>query len=196
VTAGRALAGVAIASLLVAAACRRKTPEVATLPESFARFELSAGAGGKDAGPTAARAGGPAQRDVFIQQAVPRELSDLLRAGQIHRAVASLEAAGCDQAFVMTGGIYDRLVELSHGTKMPKQIDDPASLVVYCSSRTDTPPPDCASLAPIFARVARPKRKFHVFSGFGPPPFAPRCSGVHDAKGKIVSGEGPGYGQR
>jgi hypothetical protein len=36
----------------------------------------------------------------------------------------------------------------------------------------------------------------HVFSGFGPLPFAPRCAGVHDAKGKIISGEGPGYGAR
>jgi len=40
VTAGRALAGVAIASLLVAAACRRKTPEVATLPREHDSLTL------------------------------------------------------------------------------------------------------------------------------------------------------------
>ena len=196
-TAERALARLAIASLVVgAAACRRKTPEVAPLPESFARFELSAGAGAKDAGVSASDAG-PRRPDVFIQRVVRRDLSALMEAARAHPAVASLEAAGCDLALVMTGEAYDRFVELGDGMKMPKRIDDPASPVIYCASRTTfAPPPDCAALAPIFARVARPKRRFHVLSGFGFPPSSPRCSGVHDAKGKTISGEGPGYGAR
>src|SRR6185369_12245307 len=135
----------------------------------------------------------PASRDVFVQQVVPRDLSTIIAAAHANPAVASLEAAGCDFALVMTGAAYDRLIALGSGTTTPKPIDDPASPVVYCSSRTTaTPPPDCAALAPIFVRVARPKRRFHVFSGFGILPVAPRCAGVHDAKGKLVAGEGPG----
>jgi hypothetical protein len=64
--------------------------------------------------------------------------------------------------------------------------------VVWCQRRTP-PPPTCAELAPIFARVARPTRPFEIFSGAQAPPFAPRCAGRHDPAGKPLQGEGPGY---
>jgi hypothetical protein len=129
---------------------------------------------------------------MLTQQTLAPELGKLVDAAHAHPAVASLEAAGCDLALVMTGADYNRFVDLRHGTKMPAQVGDPRREVVYCQRRTPTPP-DCAALAPIFARVARPKRPFQVFSGYVDPPFAPRCAGVHDAKGRFVSGEGPGY---
>jgi hypothetical protein len=88
VTAGRALARLAIASLLVGAgACRRKAPEVTPLPEPFARFELSASAGAKGAGASGdaghpARAGAPAHPDA---SRLRRAGADL-RAGRAPRA--------------------------------------------------------------------------------------------------------------
>ncbi len=92
----------------------------------------------------------------------------------------------------MTGADYNRFVDLRHGTKMPAQVTDAGEQVVYCQRRTAVPP-DCAALAPIFARVAQPSGRFLVLSGYLDPPFSPRCSGEHDAKGNFLSGEGPGY---
>lgn len=191
-TAGRACLALAV---LLAAGCKRKTPAYQTLPEPLTRFELSAGAKDAAAGVDAA------VRPRFIQQVVPGEVSALIAAGHAHPAVASLEAAGCDLALVTTGASFDRLLALGHQlippgiqTATPKPIDDPGGAVVYCASQSTTsPPPDCAAIAPIFVRVARPKRRFHVLSGLGVPPVAPRCSGIHDAKGKLIAGEGPGY---
>jgi hypothetical protein len=129
---------------------------------------------------------------LLTQQPLAPALRELVSGAHAHPAVASLEAAGCDLALVMAGGDYNRFIDLRHETKMPAQVRDPRQQVVYCQRRTPTPP-DCAELAPIFARVGRPKRPFQVFSGTVDPPFAPRCAGVHDANGKVVSGEGPGY---
>ena len=141
---------------------------------------------------SAAAAAPAVEEPLLPQQALAPELRKLVDGAHAHLAVASLEAAGCDLALVMTGADYSRFVDLRHGTKMPAQVDDAHRQVVYCQRRTPTPP-DCAELAPIFARVARPKRPFHVFSGSRDPPLAPRCAGVHDAKGKFLSGDGPGY---
>jgi hypothetical protein len=129
---------------------------------------------------------------LLTQQPLAPELRKLIGAAHVHPAVASLEAAGCDLALVMTAGDYNRFVDLRPATKRRAHLDDPHGEVVYCQRRTPTPP-DCAELAPIFARVARPKRPFHVFSGYADPPEAPRCAGVHDATGRYVSGAGPGY---
>ena len=125
----------------------------------------------------------------MTQQTLAPELRELVGGAHAHPAVASLEAAGCDLALVMTGAAYNHFADLRYGKKMPAQVDDRRAQVVYCQRRTPTPP-DCAALAPIFARVARPKRPFQVFSGSVDPPFSPRCAGVHDAKGKFISGEG------
>jgi hypothetical protein len=129
---------------------------------------------------------------LLTEQQLAPELAKLVKRAHAHRAVGSLEAAGCELALVMTGREYNRFADLRYGKKMPIQTDDAVGQVVYCQSRA-TPPPDCAQVAPIFARVARPKRPFQVFSGFVDPPFSPRCSGRHDKDGKFVSGEGPGY---
>ncbi len=134
----------------------------------------------------------PEKAPLLTQQALAPELRKLVDAAHAHAAVVSLEAAGCDLALVMTGADYNRFADLRYKMKMPAQVDDPRQQVVYCQRRTPTPP-DCAELAPIFARVARPNRPFQVLSGYVDPPFSPRCAGVHDVKGKLVSGEGPGY---
>ncbi len=132
---------------------------------------------------------------LLTSQPLSPELKKLVKRGHTHRAVGSLEAAGCELALVMTRDAYNRFVDLRHETKMPLQARPPVEMVVWCQSRTQ-PPPDCAQLAPIFARVARPSQPFHVFSGYVDPPFAPRCSGMHDKDGHYMSGEGPGYGSR
>jgi hypothetical protein len=162
-TAGRVLASVAIASLLVAAACRRKSP-----------FSIES------------------NQPLLTQQALSPELRQLVNEAHLHPAVGSLEAAGCDLALVIPRDAYNRFVDLQHGTKMPLQARPPVETVVWCQSRS-RPPPDCAQLAPIFTRVAHPTQPFHVLSGYNDPPFAPRCSGTHDKDGIYMSGEGPGY---
>jgi len=180
-TADRALVRLAMASLVVVGAggCRRKGARLATLPEPAATFELSVHPDTKE-------------KPLLTDQALSPELRKLVGEAHAHPAVGSLEAAGCDQALVMTGAAYNRFVDLRHEKQMPAQVEDARAEVVWCQSRT-TVPPDCAALAPIFARVARPKRTFHVFSGSVDPPFSPRCAGRHDAGGKLVSGEGSGY---
>ena len=199
-SAGRALAGIAIASLLVAAACRRKGPAIEPLREPFTTFESRVGRDDERDASTAARptprAVAPADDPRTAPLLTGRELSPDLRAlvneAHAHPAVGSLEAAGCELALVMTGAAYNRFVDLRHETKMPQQVEDSRRTVVWCQRRTGDLP-DCTEVAPIFARVARPKRPFQVFSSYTDPPFSPRCSGVHDAKGKLVGGEGPGY---
>jgi hypothetical protein len=215
VTAGRAAARLAIASLLsvaAAAACGRKGPDVAPLPESNHSYELSiARDDGRDAGGAARPAARPAapapargapggelhlaDEPLLTEKALAPELRALVEGAHAHPAVGSLEAAGCDMALVMTARNYNRLVDLQHKKAMPVQATDPREMVVWCSARgtATTPPPDCAALAPVFARVARPKHSFLVFSSFGNPPFSPRCAGTHDRKGKALGGEGPGY---
>jgi hypothetical protein len=180
---------VAIAALLVlgAGGCRRKAPTFARLPEPATTFELSVHRDAKDAGGST-----PGGAPLLIEQKLSPELRKLVDEAHAHPAVGSLEAAGCEQALVMKGAAYSRFVDLRHGKKMPAQADDARTDVVWCQSRT-TAPPDCAALAPIFARVARPGRSFQLFSGTVDPPFSPRCAGVHDAGGRFVSGEGPGY---
>lgn len=163
-TAGRIPLRLAIGVLLAfGAGCRRKIPPAAAPREPL-----------------------------LTEQKLLPDLRALVDGGHAHPAVATLEAAGCELALVMTGRDYDRFVDLRHGRKMPAQAGDAIAQVVYCQSRT-TPPPDCAEVAPIFARVVRPTRGFLVFSGSVDPPFAPRCSGRHDAGGKLVAREGPGY---
>jgi hypothetical protein len=178
----------AVAALLAlgAGGCRRKAPAFATLPEPHTTFDLSVHRDAKDAG---------APAPLLTGQDLSPELRKLVDAAHAHPAVGSLEAAGCELALVMAGHDYDRFVDLRHGKPMPAQAVSPVGQVVYCQSRA-TPPPDCAQLAPIFARVARPKLPFQVLSGYVDPPFAPRCSGQHDAAGKYLGGEGPGYPSR
>jgi hypothetical protein len=202
-------ARLALAALLAVAAggaCRRRAPALKMLPEPAAGFERSVRADSPDAKQThaaqAADAASPPTRPaagadsaaepLLTAQKLSPALRKLVDAAHAHRAVASLEAAGCDQALVMTGADYNRFVDLRHETKMPTQVDDPRADVVWCQRRTPTPP-SCAELAPIFARVARPKRPFMVFSGYQPAPFAPRCAGKHDTVGRYLGGEGPGY---
>ena len=202
-----ALARLSIASLLMLIAgdgCRRKAPPLRTLPEPAADFPLTVRADGKDAGVAGSGLAGPAARPPDdlpddLEQELPlskQKLSPALRklvdAAHRHPAVGSLEAAGCDEALVMTGAAFNRLNDLLSGKKMPAQVDDPRAEVVSCQGQ-ETPPPDCAALAPIFARVAHPKRSFYVYSGYGKPAFAPRCAGKHDKTGKYLEGEGPGY---
>jgi hypothetical protein len=128
---------------------------------------------------------------LLTNQRLSPALRALVVAAHGHPAVGSLEAAGCELALVMTGRDYDRFVDLRHGVPMPRAAD-PSGQVVYCQSRAAAPP-DCAQLAPIFARVARPKLPFQVLSGYADPPFAPRCAGQHGATGTYLAGEGPGY---
>jgi hypothetical protein len=177
-----------IALLLVLSACSRSRPPS---PAETPLAGRPADAASRPVQPSPA-AEDPEEAPLLTQQTLAPELRKLVGGAHAHPAVASLEAAGCDLALVMTGADYNRFVDLRQGRKTPAQVDDPRRQVVYCQRRTPTPP-DCAELAPIFARVARPKRPFQVFSGYGDPPLAPRCGGVHDAKGKFVSGEGPGY---
>jgi len=205
-TAARA-SGLAVAALLAVAAsgaCRRRAPALKTLPEPAVSFELSVHADSPDSKdaraadaaappPHAAAGADSAAEPLLTAQRLSPALRKLVDAAHAHPAVASLEAAGCDQALVMTGADYNRFVDLRHETKMPAQVADPRADVVWCQRRAPTPP-DCAQLAPIFARVARPRRPFAVFSGYQPAPFAPRCAGTHDRTGKFLGGEGPGYG--
>jgi hypothetical protein len=175
------------AALLTIAACSRGGPASDPPPQKLDRI-VAADPGTAPPVPPAAADAEP----LLTSQTLPAELRKLVGGAHAHPAVASLEAAGCDLALVMTGAEYNRFAALRFEKKVRAPIDDPRRQVVYCQRRTPTPP-DCAELAPIFARVARPRWPFHVLSGYGDPPFAPRCAGVHDAKGRFVSGEGPGY---
>ena len=150
------------------------------------------GVGCRRTAPASKPAGAAERTPLLTEQKLSPELRALVDRAHAHPAVATLEAAGCELALVMTGSDYDRFVDLRYGQKMPSQNSDAIAEVVYCQSRA-TPAPDCADVAPIFVRVARPKRAFQVMTGFVDPPFAPRCSGQHDATGKRVAGEGPGY---
>ena len=144
-------------------------------------------------GPIACKRGaGTAPAPLLTAQTLPPQLRALVDRAHAHPAVATLEAAGCELALVMSGADYNRFVDLRHGAQMPAQASGSTQQVVYCQSRA-TPPPDCADVAPIFARVARPAGSFQVFSGSVDPPFAPRCAGQHDKEGRFVGGEGPGY---
>jgi hypothetical protein len=174
--------------LLLLAACSRPRPAPSS---SETRVAAARDAAALPPVQPATRADDPEKAPLLTEQTLAPELRKLVGAAHAHPAVASLESAGCDLALVMTGADYNRFVDLRHETKMPVQVVDRLQ-VVYCQRRTPTPP-DCAELAPIFARVARPKRPFQVFSGYVDPPFSPRCAGVHDVKGKLLSGEGPGY---
>ncbi|HXU05525.1 MAG TPA: tetratricopeptide repeat protein [Polyangia bacterium] len=144
-----------------------------------------------DAG-SAGSAAASKQEPLLTKKKLSGDLRRLVDEGHAHRAVASLEAAGCDLALVWKAAKYNRFVDLQHGTKMPLQARPPTDTVVWCQTRS-TVPPACAQVAPIFARVAHPTQPFQVFSGYNDPPFTPRCSGLHDKSGKYVSGEGPGY---
>jgi hypothetical protein len=191
VTAGQAAARLSLALLVALPACSRSRPSPSPSSERPAAARPAATAS-RPVQPSPAAAD-PEKEPLLPQQALGPELRKLVDDAHAQPAVASLEAAGCDLALVMTGADYNRFVDLRRGTKMRAQVDDAhRQVVVYCQRRTP-PPPACAELAPIFARVARPKRPFKVFSGTGDPPFAPHCAGVHDAKGKFLSGEGPGY---
>jgi hypothetical protein len=132
---------------------------------------------------------------LLTDQKLSPALRTLVAAGRKHAATGSLRAAGCDVALVMTGAKYNRFVELRYKKAMPHQAEDPAGLVVWCQRRATTPP-SCKDLAPIFVRVARPKRPFRVFSGYVAPPFAPRCAATYAADGTLVSGVGPEYPSR
>jgi hypothetical protein len=191
--------GLAIASLLLTGACRREGAEVTPLPDSFTTFELSArrdvDAGGTTAhaAPVSARGDSPIPALLTVQPLSP-ELRALVERGHAHPAVGSLEAAGCDLALVMTGADDARFFDLRRAAKYGKMEPvafDRQRQVVWC--QTLTTPVDCVALAPIFARVARPKHQFTVYSGSSDPPFNPRCVGTHNRKGKYLSGEGPGY---
>ena len=200
-TARRASGLAALLAVAAGGACGRRAPTLKTLPEPAASFELSVHADSPDSKQTRPAEAPPARpaagadsaaEPLLTAQKLSPALRKLVDAAHAHRAVASLEAAGCDQALVMTGADYNRFVDLRHETKMPTQVDDPRADVIWCQRRTPTPPA-CAELAPIFARVARPSRPFTVFSGYQPAPFAPRCAGRHDKTGKSLGGEGPGY---
>jgi hypothetical protein len=201
-TVRRASGLAALLAVAAGGACGRRAPTLKTLPEPAVSFELSVRADSPDskqtqaaeaALPTRPAAGADAAAEPLLTaQKLSPALRKLVEAAHAHRAVASLEAAGCDLALVMAGADYNRFVDLRHETKVPTQVDDPRADVVWCQRRTPTPPA-CAELAPIFARVARPRRPFMVFSGYQPAPFAPRCAGRHDKTGKVLGGEGPGY---
>lgn len=198
----RAAARLAAASLLVAAAvgCKRARP-LRALPEPAADFPLTVQADTKDADSAgaatapAARPADPEGEPLLTKQKLSPELRKLVAAAHAHRAVGSLEAAGCDEALVMTGAKFNRLADLRHGGKMPAQVDDPQADVIWCDRRTGHGP-DCADLAPIFARVAHPRRPFEVFTAWGAPPFSPRCWGRHDKTGRYIFGGGRGYPSR
>jgi hypothetical protein len=180
-------------------------------PEAAAKYEATVAADPKndlawyqlasahpDAGVAAAAApprnakSDSAADPLLTDEKLSPELRKLVDGAHAHRAVATLEAAGCDQALVMTGAMYNHFADLRYGKKMPAQVEDGRADVVWCQTRMTTPP-DCAALAPIFARVAQPRRAFVVFSGYVAPPFSPRCEGTHAKDGKYESGEGPGY---
>jgi hypothetical protein len=171
------------------------TPAAVQLTVAAALWLAAAEGAGGPARPPESRTRAPgamAEQPLLTHQPLTPALQKLVKQAHGHPAVGSLEAAGCDLALVMTRAAYNRFVALRYGKKMPAQTDDSVGQVVWCQSRSTTPP-DCAAVAPIVARVARLKQSFQVFSGSIDPPFSPRCAGVHDAKGKFVSGEGPGY---
>ena len=117
-SAGGARAGLALAALLSTGtiACKR-----------------GAGTGGAPTAPA----------PLLTAQTLTPELRALVDRAHSHPAVATLEAAGCELALVMSGADYNRFVDLRHGAKMPAQASGSTEQVVTCQSRA-TPPPDCA----------------------------------------------------
>ncbi len=188
----RATDRLAIAVLCAAAGCSRSRPPPAgEAPAAAVRPDAAAAAVAAVPAPYVPEFRGP-DRPLLTEQKLSPELAKLVAEGHAHPAVPSLEAAGCELALVMTGARYDRFFDLQHELKMPPSQTDSRQLVVWCQRRTGDLP-DCTEVAPIFARVARPKRPFVVYSGSGDPPFSPLCVGTHDRKGKSLGGSGPKY---